>query len=61
MRDAIIEIGILTLCFGLFSSVMIICIAWTHRPFGIKDFYLEIREIFKLLYEGIKPEKRKEK
>lgn len=41
--------------FGLFSAVMIVGIALAHYPFTFKDFANEIREIFKALYEGIKP------
>ena len=44
--------------FLLFSGVMIWAIAEAHRPFTLKDF---VRDFFKALYEGINPEKRKEK
>ena len=41
--------------FGIFSVVVIVSIALAHYPFTFKDFANDIREIFKALYEGIKP------
>lgn len=41
--------------FGIFSVVIIVSIALAHYPFTLKDFVNDIREIFKALYEGVKP------
>lgn len=55
MQNLIITVLVRLGGFGLFSAVMIVCIALAHYPFTLKDFANEIREIFKALYEGIKP------
>lgn len=55
MQNFIIAVLAGLLGFGIFSVVVIMSIALANYPFTFKDFANEIREIFKVLYEGIKP------